>query len=113
MKIRTYSDTDLEPLRQITASCFDGVSIDQNMEKLFGEIAGRDWRWRKMRHINADAAANAGGIFVAEVDGEVVGYITTRVDQEAKVVVFRITRCCPSISKRASAWLWPKGRSTF
>ena len=85
MNIRTYIDADLEPLRQITAICFDGVSIDQNMEKLFGEIAGRDWQWRKMRHIDADAAANGDGIFIAEVDGAVVGYITTRVDDEAKV----------------------------
>lgn len=85
MKILTYSDADLEALRQITAICFDGVSIDQNMEKLFGEISGKDWRWRKMRHIDADAVANRDGIFVAEVDEEVVGYITTHVDHEAKV----------------------------
>ena len=85
MNIRTFTDADLEPLRQITAICFDGVSIDQNMEKLFGEIAGKVWQWRKMRHINADAAANGNGIFVAEVEGSVVGYITTRVDDEAKV----------------------------
>ena len=63
MNIRAYTNSDLEPLRQITAICFDGVSIDQNMEKLFGEIAGKDWRWRKMRHIDADAAANGDGIF--------------------------------------------------
>ena len=85
MNIRTYTDADLEVLRQITAICFDGVSIDQNIEQLFGRIAGCDWKWRKMRHIDADADANGEGIFVAEIEGQVVGYITTRIDHEAGV----------------------------
>ena len=85
MNIRKCTDADLDIVKEITAICFDGVSIDQNIEKEFGPIAGHGWRWRKKRHIDADVDAHADGMFVAEVDGEVVGYITTRVDEEAKI----------------------------
>ena len=72
-------------LKTITAICFDGVCIDQNIERLYGLIHGKDWRWRKKRHIDADAAINAAGIFVAEEDGQIVGYISTRIDPATKV----------------------------
>ena len=85
MEIRRYRPSDLESLKTITAICFDGVSIDQNIERLYGIIRGKDWRWRKVRHIDDDAAANAHGIFVAEVDGQTVGYVTTRVDKAAGI----------------------------
>ena len=85
MKIRRYRPSDLEPLKTITAICFDGVCIDQNIEQLYGLIHGKDWRWRKKRHIDADAAINAAGIFVAEEDGQIVGYISTRIDPATKV----------------------------
>jgi len=83
--IRRYRASDLDALKEITATCFDGVSIDHNIEKMFGEIDGRNWQWRKIRHIDADVAANADGIFVAEEDGKVVGYVTARVDYASKI----------------------------
>ena len=83
--IRKYRDSDLDALKEITAACFDGVSIDHNIERAFGLIDGRDWQSRKVRHIDADVAANADGIFVAEEDGEVIGYVTARVDHAGKV----------------------------
>lgn len=83
--IRKYRPSDLEPLRQITAICFEGVSIDKNIEDKFGIINELDWKQRKMPHINDDVEANAAGVFVAEVDGEVVGYITTYVNHQTKI----------------------------
>ena len=85
MDIRRYEESDREVLREITAVCFDGVSIDQNIEKLFGEIAGKDWTWRKKRQIDDDIKAHPEGIFVAEVDDSVVGYICSRVDHATKI----------------------------
>lgn len=85
MVIRKYQESDREAIREITAICFEGVSIEHSIEQLYGPIAGKDWRWRKKRHADADIAANADGIFVAEENGEVVGYISTRVDPETKV----------------------------
>jgi ribosomal protein S18 acetylase RimI-like enzyme len=80
---RAYRPDDLEALRALTTDAFQGVSIDYNIEKQFGPINGRDWRWRKARHIDADVAANPEGVFLAEEDGVVLGYVTTRVDREA------------------------------
>jgi ribosomal protein S18 acetylase RimI-like enzyme len=84
--IRPYRDNDVDRLKEITAICFDGVSIDRNIQDRLGIIGGHDWRWRKLRHIDADVAReHAAGVLVSEIDGEVVGYITTRLDQESKI----------------------------
>ncbi len=85
MSIRRYVETDRECLQTITALCFAGVSIDAGIEAKYGPIAGKDWRWRKARSIDDDIAVNAEGIFVAVEEGEVVGYITSRVDHESKI----------------------------
>ena len=82
--IRSYQSDDLEAIKVITLAGFAGVSLDHALEeKLGGELAGHDWRWRKARHIVDDVAVHAEGIFVAEADGEVVGYISTALDREA------------------------------
>jgi ribosomal protein S18 acetylase RimI-like enzyme len=85
MNIRKYQPADLEALKTITIICFDGVSMDQNIERRFGLIGEKDWRFRKARHVEDDVAANADGVFVAEVDGQVIGYVSTRVDAVTKI----------------------------
>ncbi len=85
MSIRRYIEGDREHLLTITTVCFAGVSIDYAIELRHGVIAGKDWRWRKAQQIEDDIAANAEGIFVAVEDGEVVGYVTSRVDLESKI----------------------------
>ena len=40
MTIRPYRET----IKAITVEAFDGVSIDQNIERRFGSIAEQDWR---------------------------------------------------------------------
>ena len=85
MLIRIYRPADLETLRRLTVEAFDGVSIDQNIEKRFGLIHDHDWQWRKARPIDADAAANPAGLFVAEEEGAIVGFVTTRIDPEAGI----------------------------
>ena len=81
--IRVYRPDDLEPIKQLTIDSFVGVSLEQNIEDQLGVLAGRDWRWRKARHIDEDVQANPTGIFVADDRGRVVGYITTRLDRAA------------------------------
>ena len=84
--IRPYRPADLERLKEITAVCFEAVSIDRNIEARLGLIGSRDWRFRKLRHIDADVAGdNARGVFVCEEAGEVAGYITTRLDGAARI----------------------------
>ena len=81
--IRNYRPEDLETLKRITVEAFDGVSIDRNLEGLFGPIHGHDWGWRKARHIDEDVQRDPLGVFVAETGGRVVGYVTTWMDREA------------------------------
>ena len=83
--IRKYQPSDLETLRQITAICFEGVSIDKNIEDQFGVINELDWKQRKIPHIDDDVEANPDGVFVAEIDGEIAGYITTSVNHHTKI----------------------------
>lgn len=84
--IRPYQTKDLQRLKEITAICFDGVSIDRNIEERFGLVGDRDWRWRKLRHIDDDVLGDrARGVFVWEQDGQVGGYVTTRIDPESKI----------------------------
>ena len=81
--IRPYRPADLDDLRRLTVEAFSGVTLEQNVEDALGVLAGRDWRWRKARHIDEDVAVHPAGVFVAESGGRVVGYVSTRVDREA------------------------------
>ena len=73
--IRPYHRRDLESLKAITVEGFEGVSLDHAIERvLYGEFAGRDWRWRKARHMDEDVGVFAEGVFVAEANGAVAGY---------------------------------------
>lgn len=81
--IRPYRPADLDRIKHLTVESFSGVTLEQNIEDALGILNGHDWKWRKARHIDEDVAANPEGIFVAEQGGEVIGYITTRVDREA------------------------------
>jgi ribosomal protein S18 acetylase RimI-like enzyme len=86
IRIRPFLASDLQYLREMTAEAFDGVSIDQGIERSFGEINGHDWRWRKMRHVDDDVERDAGGVFVAEADnGAIIGFISTWRDPEAGI----------------------------
>ena len=85
MRIRDYRDTDLPVLKEITVEAFDGASIDQIIERRYGLLNGGDWKSRKARHIDVDAARETSYIFVAEIDGEIVGYVTSWTDGAAGI----------------------------
>lgn len=85
LSIRPYKDGDLGVLKEITAEAFDGVAIDQIIERREGLLRGEDWRARKVRHVDADVARETGAVFVGEVDGSVVGYVTTWTDEASGI----------------------------
>lgn len=82
---RSYQDTDLPILKAIMVDAFDGVSIDQGIEREFGIINARNWQWRKARHLDDDVCRDREGIIVAEHDGRIVGFISTWIDREAGI----------------------------
>lgn len=83
LHFRRFQLADIETIKRLTVDAFDGVSIDRNIEDHFGPINDRDWKWRKARHIDFDVERDADGVFVAVIDEQVVGYITTFRDRDA------------------------------
>lgn len=85
--IRPYREADRSVVRELTAAAFEGVSIDHNLDQLLGPIAGREWRWRKMRDIDRDLDLLGAELAVAEEhpSGVVVGYVTMQSDPETKI----------------------------
>jgi ribosomal protein S18 acetylase RimI-like enzyme len=85
-RIRVYQPEDLPRLQAITAETFGAVSIDNNMEKLFGPFGQGDWKTRKVAAIADDCRLQPDGVFVVEDEaGEVVGYVTTRLNRTSGV----------------------------
>jgi len=85
LKIRRYRESDRDAIRRITAESFEGVSVDNNLEKLFGLAGGTDWQQRKVAGVNAELDAYTDHIFVCEADGQVAGYVTTMVDRSTRI----------------------------
>ena len=85
MNIRLYRPDDLPILKQLMVEVFDGVSMDQAMEREFGTVGGGDWKWHKARQLDVDVSRKEATIFVAEVDGQIVAFITTWQDQAAGI----------------------------
>lgn len=83
MTIRPFQSADLPTLQRLTVESFEGLAMDQTIEEKFGILAEHDWRWRKARHLEQDCEGNPEGVFVAEEEGEIIGYITTQIDREA------------------------------
>lgn len=85
--IRPYREADRQAVRELTVSGFEGVSIDHNIDRQLGPVAGRDWRWRKSRDIDRDIDVSGAELAVAEDDesGAVVGYVTMQCDAETRI----------------------------
>ena len=85
LSIRPYQDDDLGVLKEITVEAFDGIAIDQVIERREGLLRGEDWRARKVRHIDTDVYRETGAVYVAEIEGAVVGYVTTWTDETSGI----------------------------
>jgi ribosomal protein S18 acetylase RimI-like enzyme len=85
--IRSFREADRPVVRELTVAAFEGVSIDHNIDRRFGAIAGRDWRWRKARDVDRDIDLFGAELAVAEDDQttSVVGYVTMHCDPESQI----------------------------
>ena len=83
--IRPMDGAELERLVEITVAAFVGVSIDERIDQNFGPLLERDWRWRKAQAVRLDWEREPAGVFVAVLEDQVVGGITTWHDLEAGV----------------------------
>jgi ribosomal protein S18 acetylase RimI-like enzyme len=55
------------------------------MEEQFGQFGERSWSERKCAAIEADCAVQPEGVLVAEIQQEIVGYITIRFDTPSAI----------------------------
>ena len=85
--IRPYREPDRPIVRELTIAAFEGVSIDHNLDRRVGPIAGRDWRWRKARDVDRDIDAPGAELAIAEDEqtGAVLGYVTMQCDSETRI----------------------------
>ena len=83
--LRAYRDSDRTTLTEIMVEAFEGVSIDQAIEKECGVLNGRDWKWRKARHFDDDVARDREGIIVAEQEGRILGFISTWLEYDTGI----------------------------
>ena len=77
-----HVDDDAEAVASITSQTFGQVSIDAAIEKAFGR-GGASWTEIKCNAVCSELTANPDGCFVAEMDGQVVGYVTTIINEPA------------------------------
>lgn len=86
IKERLYTADDREALLALTLNCFDGVSIDQNIERKCGVINSHDWQWRKARDLLHELDDTPAGVYVLEDgDGAIAGFITTLADADTRI----------------------------
>ena len=83
--IRGYERRDNDRIRELTLEGFDGVSIDQNADALLGLDTEPLWETRKWAGVKAELEASPSNHFVAVLDGEVIGYITTNPQPKAGI----------------------------
>jgi ribosomal protein S18 acetylase RimI-like enzyme len=85
--IRPYRESDRQVVVELTVASFLGVSIDHNLDRRLGPIAGRDWRWRKGRDIEQDIDAPESELAVAvdQESGQTVGYVTMAIDHDTRI----------------------------
>lgn len=74
--IRTAVASDLNEIVELTEKEFRSASIDAKIEDMIG---GTPWIQTKALVLKAELEKNPEGCFVALMDGELVGYITTSV----------------------------------
>ena len=79
VEIRGLRPEDQATVEAITAEAFRGVSIDEVIEQRFGPLRPLSWQTIKSTAVGAEVREQAATCFVAELDGEVIGYITTAV----------------------------------
>ena len=81
VEIRGLRLEDQAAVEAITAEAFRGVSIDEVIEQRFGPLRPLSWQTIKSTAVGAEVREQAATCYVAELDGQVIGYITTAVSQ--------------------------------
>jgi GNAT superfamily N-acetyltransferase len=81
-KIRRYCAADLARVLEVTAEGFVTASVERRIDLEYPDLRPpMDWSAAKCEDVADDLRRHPDGCFVAEVGGEVVGYVTTAVHE--------------------------------
>lgn len=81
--VRPCRGEDIDAIIAITEEVFAPFSMDHRIEKMLGSSKGASWIEIKGQAIRGEISDNPEGCFVAEIGGEVVGYVTTAINEPA------------------------------
>ena len=85
VEIRKARESDIKDIVELTERIWKGYTIAELLEKRYGLIGGKPWYEYKKNEIERFCKARLEWVFVAEVDGKIVGYATYSLDFERKV----------------------------
>lgn len=77
--IRPYRAADRERIEALTVEGFAGVALEYAIEERWPGASALTWGERKFLAVAADLEAHPETCFVADVEREVVGFITTEI----------------------------------
>src|SRR5687767_10858696 len=83
--IRPYQPADAVRVKAITIEGFEPVSIEAAVDRTWPGLLPVPWGERKWRAMQPELAGHPERCFVAELEGEVVGYVTTTIVPEHAV----------------------------
>ena len=83
--IRRYRRRDRDAVLRITETSFGGFCLDTNMDDHFGHVANTTGQERKRDAVDYDLHRNSEDAIVAELDGEVAGFVCTRIYRDLSI----------------------------
>lgn len=85
LSIRQYSPSDEVRVKELLIAAFDGVSIENNIEKAWPGLLPVSWGERKWPIVANDLRTHPEDCFVGEYEGEVIAFATTRISRTNSV----------------------------
>ena len=85
VRIRGYTPADAARVKAITIEGYEPVSIEAGIDRRWPGLLNVPWGERKWAAMQPEVGTHPNRCYVAEVDGEVTGYVTTTVNAEQSV----------------------------
>ena len=85
MNIRPYRPADEARVKELTIAAFAGVSIEHNIENSWPGLLPLPWGERKWPMVAGDLTDHPEDCFVAEHEGAVIAFATTRINRANSV----------------------------
>ena len=85
MTIRQFEERDRPEIHRITLVCFEPISMAAMAERRYGRFREVTWQERKLADVDADLEVSPQGVWVAAEEGQVLGFVTTRLDERTGI----------------------------